>query len=180
MKRAFHLSYSRLVNPSQISLTRLCSTNTIVSTQLSTPSSKSFVSLDTLSKTNSAVNTAVVTNISTTTKVSNTSTADEERVLMNLRRVIRSDIVSWRKAVADEMQKPLYGVLQNRQIDAILTLMPVTVSDMEKIPTIGPKTMSYAKTIVDMINKRIAAFPPIKIKRMASDEYKKIINDTNC
>lgn len=105
-------------------------------------------------------------------------TAEDDRILSNIRRVIKSDIVSWRKAAADEMQKPLYGVLQNKQIEAILTLLPTSVKAMEQIPTIGPKTVTHhGKAIIDMINKRIAAFPPITIKRMSSTEYKQILKD---
>lgn len=105
-------------------------------------------------------------------------TSEEERILSNIRRVIKSDIVSWRKAVADEMQKPLYGVLQNKQIEAIVTLLPNSVKALEEIPTVGPKTVTHhGKVIVDMINKRIAAFPPITIKRMSPAEYKQLLKD---
>jgi hypothetical protein len=159
LKTAFH-SYARLVKPTF--MTRLCSTTTDLSS-----------TIQSLASTSSSQPNAPPGNKTTAAN----ATIDEDKILSNLRRVLKSDIATWRKAVGDELQKPLWTVLQNRQMDAILTLLPTSVDAMKAVPTIGPKTMSYAKLLVDMINKRIAAFPPITINRMTPTEYKKVLKD---
>ena len=90
--------------------------------------------------------------------------SDNDLQLENMKKKIRSDLMKWRKIVADEAQKPLYAVLQNRQIDAITTILPRNDKQLLDVPHIGPKTVkSYSNKILEIINKHITASPNITI-----------------
>ena len=102
--------------------------------------------------------------------------SDNDLQLENMKKKIRSDLMKWRKIVADEAQKPLYAVLQNRQINAITTILPRNDKQLLDVPHIGPKTVkSYSNKILEIINKHITASPNITI---VPTEYIPIVKAT--
>jgi ribonuclease D len=88
----------------------------------------------------------------------------DEILAEKIRKRIKNDLIQWRKNVADEIQKPQYNVLQNRQIDSIISIVPTTLKELENVPTIGPKTMNYGSKILEIITKRMNSVPNLKIK----------------
>lgn len=92
--------------------------------------------------------------------------SQNEMMLTTMRKRIKSDLMAWRKIVAEEAQKPFYLVLQQRQLEAILGLLPVTTKELQAVPHVGPKTVErYADKILGIVNRHISANPQINITR---------------
>tara|TARA_B100000959_G_C14830625_1_gene561747 strand:- start:352 stop:873 length:522 start_codon:yes stop_codon:yes gene_type:complete len=66
---------------------------------------------------------------------------------------LRDQLCDWRRETAAERDVPLYRVLTNAAIDALVDLRPIDVDGLLAVPGIGPKTLeAYGPALLAMIN----------------------------
>ncbi|MDP6287909.1 MAG: ATP-dependent DNA helicase UvrD2 [Acidimicrobiales bacterium] len=67
--------------------------------------------------------------------------------------LLRDQLCDWRRETAAERDVPLYRVLTNAAIDALVDLRPIDVDGLLAVPGIGPKTLeAYGPALLAMIN----------------------------
>ena len=67
--------------------------------------------------------------------------------------LLRDRLCDWRRETAAERDVPLYRVLTNATIDALVDLRPIDVDGLLAVPGIGPKTLeAYGPALLAMIN----------------------------
>jgi chromosomal replication initiation ATPase DnaA len=64
------------------------------------------------------------------------------------------DLKDWRKRTADELQKPLFQVMNNKLIETITVQKPSTLEQLSVLSGVGPKTLQkYGRIVLDMVQK---------------------------
>jgi chromosomal replication initiation ATPase DnaA len=106
----------------------------------------------------------------TTTK---SGDVDNELLIESIRKKIKSDLYHWRKIMTEETQKNPYLLLQRRQIDAIVNFVPKDLKSLSEVPSIGPKTMVYGPKIIELITKRVSAYPDIAFNPIKEEDVEK-------
>lgn len=64
------------------------------------------------------------------------------------------DLKDWRKRTAEELQLPLFQVLNNKLVESIAVQRPTNLESLAELPGIGPKKLKkYGRTLLNMVQK---------------------------
>jgi superfamily II DNA helicase RecQ len=89
--------------------------------------------------------------------------------------LLYDDLRRWRKALAEESQKPLYMIIKNDVLRNIALTIPESKEDLSQLPGIGPKTMMYSEKILNIIKYRMSLTNvPMELKGTYQDRLEEI------
>ena len=93
---------------------------------------------------------------------SNSPSATTKRFYSSdVRSLIYKDLRAWRKSTADEMQKPIYQVLNNKVMEEISTQQPTKLEELSMLSGIGPtKLQQYGRMILDIVQQHTRGIDP--------------------
>jgi hypothetical protein len=68
------------------------------------------------------------------------------------------ELRTWRRKTSEELQRPVYTILNNKVLEDIVIRRPSSIEDFKSIKGIGPKTIRYGDHILRIVQK----YPVIK------------------
>ena len=63
------------------------------------------------------------------------------------------ELKKWRKITAEEQHKPPYMVFRDATLQLIVTQRPSTLVEFENLSGVGPKTLNYAESVLEIVRK---------------------------